>query len=196
MRPSGAFPPYRSDTGMSEYSAGEQPSRFSRRALAGGLAATGVGALAMWGAGPAEANTDPSVYSVDVKDHGAKGDGVTDDSDAIKAAVTAAIAGRSNGIVKKEVFFPPGNYKVTRAPGTASSASTATTRPTTTASTTSCCARPTPSRSTPTRSCTAGSPAPPAATSRTSSSTTSCCRATSPWPAATSSASTAAARST
>jgi hypothetical protein len=96
----------------------DQASTFSRRAFglsaAGGLAATGTGALALWSAQPASANTDPSVFTVDVKDYGAKGDGVTDDSDAIKAAVTAAISGRASGIVKKDIFFPPGNYKVTK----------------------------------------------------------------------------------
>lgn len=98
----------------------EQPSTFSRRALAGGLAATGVGALAAWGAHPAAAAAaaatavDPSVYRVDVKDHGAKGDGTTDDSDAIRAAVAAAISGRKSGVVQKEIFFPPGNYRVTK----------------------------------------------------------------------------------
>lgn len=99
---------------MSGFEADERRGQVSRRALAGGLAVTGMGALSMWGAGPAEANTDPSVYSVDVKDYGAKGDGITDDSDAIKAAVTAALSGRSNGVVRKEVFFPPGNYKITK----------------------------------------------------------------------------------
>jgi hypothetical protein len=79
----------------------------------GGLAAGG-GVFALASASPAAANTDPSVYSVDVTDYGAKGDGSTDDSDAIKAAVTAAIAGRVSGVARKEVFFPPGNYKVTK----------------------------------------------------------------------------------
>ncbi|MEV4746417.1 glycosyl hydrolase family 28-related protein [Streptosporangium sp. NPDC049248] len=99
---------------MSENERDEHGGRFSRRALVGGLAATGVGAMSLWAAEPAAANTDPSVFIVDVKDHGAKGDGVTDDSDAIKAAVTAAIAGRTNGVVKKEIYFPPGTYKVTK----------------------------------------------------------------------------------
>jgi hypothetical protein len=95
-------------------SKGERDTQLTRRALAGGLAATGVGALALWNAQPAAANTDPSVVTVDVKDYGAKGDGSTDDSDAIRAAVTAAIANRSNGVVKKEIYFPPGTYRVTK----------------------------------------------------------------------------------
>ncbi|MEU0572186.1 glycosyl hydrolase family 28-related protein [Nonomuraea sp. NPDC005983] len=99
---------------MSANEKDDQNTTFSRRALAGGLAATGIGALSLWAAEPAVANTDPSVFSVDVKDYGAKGDGTTDDSDAIKAAVTAAIAGRTNGVVKKEIYFPPGTYKVTK----------------------------------------------------------------------------------
>lgn len=87
---------------------------LSRRALGLGMAATGLGAMAVWGAQPASAAADPTAHTVDVTDHGAKGDGVSDDSDAIRAAVTAAIAGRSGGVVKKEIFFPPGNYRVTK----------------------------------------------------------------------------------
>src|SRR3954470_24124519 len=92
---------------------GDSTSGFSRRSLGLG-AAGGLGAFALAGAEPALANTDPAVYSVDVKDHGAKGDGTTDDSDAIRAAVAAAISGRVGGVAQKEVFFPPGNYKVTK----------------------------------------------------------------------------------
>jgi hypothetical protein len=88
-------------------------SAFSRRAFGLG-AAGGIGAVALSGAEPALANTDPSVYSIDVKDYGATGDGTTDDSDAIRAAVAAAISGRVSGVARKEVFFPPGNYKVTK----------------------------------------------------------------------------------
>jgi Pectate lyase superfamily protein len=84
----------------------EPNRRVSRRVFGLGLgAAGGVGALAVVGAEPAEANTDPSTYSVDVKTYGAKGDGVTDDSDAIRAAVAAAISGRSGGVAQKEVFY-------------------------------------------------------------------------------------------
>jgi len=93
----------------------ETDRRVSRRAFGLGLGAVGgVGALTVVGAEGAEANTDPSVYSVDVKTYGAKGDGVADDSDAIRAAVAAAISGRSSGVAQKEVFFPPGNYRVTK----------------------------------------------------------------------------------
>lgn len=46
--------------------------------------------------------------TVSVKDFGAKGDGVTDDTAAIQAAVTAAIAASHATVV-----FPPGGYKVT-----------------------------------------------------------------------------------
>ncbi|MFC7381454.1 glycosyl hydrolase family 28-related protein [Sphaerisporangium rhizosphaerae] len=103
---------------MPEHDTGDRSGTVSRRAFAlgaaGGLAATGAGALDLLAASPAAANTDPSVFTVDVKDYGAKGDGVTDDSDAIRAAVAAAIAGRASGVVRKDVFFPPGNYKVTK----------------------------------------------------------------------------------
>ncbi|MCF2528908.1 glycoside hydrolase family 55 protein [Yinghuangia soli] len=92
------------------------PSRrtFGRRAVGLGAAA-GAGAVAVaatqWSA---DADTAGSTYAVNVRDHGAKGDGKTDDSDAIRAAVTAAIAGRVGGAAQKEVYFPPGNYKVTK----------------------------------------------------------------------------------
>ncbi|WP_027347043.1 glycosyl hydrolase family 28-related protein [Hamadaea tsunoensis] len=95
--------------------------RLSRRRLGlgmvGGMVGTavgGAGAAALLGADPAAANTDPAVYTVDVKTYGAKGDGVTDDSAAVKAAVTAAIAGRVGGVAQKEIFFPPGNYRITQ----------------------------------------------------------------------------------
>ncbi|GAA2319584.1 hypothetical protein GCM10009853_092110 [Glycomyces scopariae] len=91
---------------------------FSRRAFGLG-AAGGAGTLAFFGANPAHAeeaaNTDPAEYSVDVKAYGAVGDGVTDDSDAVRAAVAAALTGRRSGVVGKEVFFPPGDYRITKA---------------------------------------------------------------------------------
>lgn len=46
---------------------------------------------------------------VSVKDHGAVGDGVTDDTAAIQAAITAA----NWPTTRATVFFPPGEYKVT-----------------------------------------------------------------------------------
>ncbi|MEV6964136.1 glycosyl hydrolase family 28-related protein [Hamadaea sp. NPDC051192] len=93
----------------------EDRGGMSRRALTLGLGAVGgASAAALLGVEAAAANTDPSVYTVDVKTFGAKGDGVTDDSAAIKAAVTAAIAGRASGVAQKEIFFPPGNYRITQ----------------------------------------------------------------------------------
>ncbi|MEU6860370.1 glycosyl hydrolase family 28-related protein [Glycomyces sp. NPDC046736] len=90
---------------------------FTRRAF--GLGAAGGGTLAFMGT-PAQAqeaadNTDPAEYIADVKAFGAVGDGVTDDSDAIRAAVASALTGRRSGIVRKEVFFPPGDYRITKA---------------------------------------------------------------------------------
>jgi hypothetical protein len=46
----------------------------------------------------------PQVYNV--RAYGAKGDGTTDDTTAIRAALTAAASGGT-------VMFPPGNYKIT-----------------------------------------------------------------------------------
>jgi len=46
----------------------------------------------------------------DVTDYGAAGDGVTDDTDAIEAAISAAITGGGNAFV----YFPTGTYAVCR----------------------------------------------------------------------------------
>src|SRR5690606_31815366 len=46
------------------------------------------------------------LYSTDVRDFGAKGDGVADDTEAIYAAMRAAEDG--------ELFFSKGNYRITR----------------------------------------------------------------------------------
>ena len=57
-----------------------------------------------------------------VKDYGAKGDGVTDDTAAIQAAISAAIATGSTGTGfagSARVFFPPGNYLVSGSGSTA-----------------------------------------------------------------------------
>lgn len=53
-------------------------------------------------------------WVVNVKDYGAVGNGSTDDSQAIKNAVSAAIAGRVGGVAQKSLFFPPGIYRVTQ----------------------------------------------------------------------------------
>lgn len=52
----------------------------------------------------------PGYYNVKDTTYGAKGDGATDDTSAIQAAITAANAG-GGGVV----FFPPGTYKTTSA---------------------------------------------------------------------------------
>ncbi|GAB2960933.1 hypothetical protein GCM10027280_57200 [Micromonospora polyrhachis] len=93
---------------------------FSRRGFAFG-AAGGVGAFAIAGASPAvaapavgEAATGDGVYTINVRDHGAKGDNKTDDSDAIRAAVAAAVSSRSGVHAQREIYFPPGQYLVTK----------------------------------------------------------------------------------
>jgi hypothetical protein len=57
------------------------------------------------------AGPDPTTLqdeSVNVRDHDAAGDGVTDDTDALQSAVDAAAAGPG------QVFVPPGNYRISR----------------------------------------------------------------------------------
>ncbi|MFG0251178.1 MAG: glycosyl hydrolase family 28-related protein, partial [Phycisphaeraceae bacterium JB051] len=55
-------------------------------------------------------------WEYNVKNYGAVGDGVTDDSVAIKNCINAAIAtkGTGTGPVRAEVLFPPGIYRVTQ----------------------------------------------------------------------------------
>jgi hypothetical protein len=97
-------------------------SDVTKRALSAGL---GVGALALLaprasadtpfssfafpatGAPTARTMPDRLADTKNVKDFGARGNGSTDDTAAIQAAITAAH--NSGGIV----FFPPGNYRVT-----------------------------------------------------------------------------------
>ena len=51
---------------------------------------------------------------VSVKDFGAVGDGVTDDTDAIERALYQLFARQSNEEVRRTLFFPAGIYKVIR----------------------------------------------------------------------------------
>src|SRR5256885_16882604 len=48
--------------------------------------------------------------TIDVRQYGARGDGVHDDTDAIQQAFTAA----SYGHLGTTVFLPPGAYKISR----------------------------------------------------------------------------------
>jgi hypothetical protein len=64
-------------------------------------------ACAISGLSPA-ATAEPPI-PINVRDYGATGDGVTDDTTAIQAALTAGSAGR------KPVFFPSGVFRFTRA---------------------------------------------------------------------------------
>jgi hypothetical protein len=54
----------------------------------------------------------PPYNPINIKDYGAKGDGVTDDTKAIKAAIAAAppYAGGFIGLGGVAIYFPPGNY--------------------------------------------------------------------------------------
>lgn len=69
-----------------------------------------------WGTGaPINSGSDPSVFNV--RSYGAVGDGVTDDTAAIRAAVNAAVAyGQSNSQHYAEVYFPPATYLLSSAP--------------------------------------------------------------------------------
>ena len=69
--------------------------------------ATGVTYTAPFTGGVAETVSAKLAQTVSVKDFGAVGDGVTDDTLAIQAAVSAA-----NQIYSKSVFFPAGKYIV------------------------------------------------------------------------------------
>lgn len=53
--------------------------------------------------------------TISVKDYGATGDGVTDDTAAIQAAITAAykFTGTYPGLSKGKIYFPPGVYLIT-----------------------------------------------------------------------------------
>src|ERR1700761_1414055 len=69
--------------------------------------------------GIAAFNPNPDTYEVfrNVKDYGAKGDGVTDDTDAINSAISSG--GRcapgscaSTTVTPAVVYFPPGTYMI------------------------------------------------------------------------------------
>ncbi|SCG36656.1 hypothetical protein OG836_19950 [Micromonospora zamorensis] len=75
--------------------------------LRGGAVAAGVGTAALGGAAAANGLSSGDGAVTNVHDHGARGDGATDDTDALQAAIDHVRA--SGGIV----FFPPGVY-VTR----------------------------------------------------------------------------------
>ncbi|AEV82054.1 Polygalacturonase [Actinoplanes sp. SE50] len=83
---------------------------------AGGAAAMGVAATAV-GSGPAAAAGDEPAYAeghlgFSVKEFGAKGDGTTDDTAAIQAALDyAAAPGRTGSIV----YLPRGTYRTSKA---------------------------------------------------------------------------------
>lgn len=62
-----------------------------------------------WGSHVSDNFTRQSENHINVKAYSAKGDGVTDDTAAITAAVTAWMAVANGG----ELFFPPGQYKIT-----------------------------------------------------------------------------------
>jgi Pectate lyase superfamily protein len=61
-----------------------------------------------------DATGSSPAWIVNVKDHGAVGNGTTDDSTAIIAARNAVFNSRVGGIpTKPTLFFPPGNYRIT-----------------------------------------------------------------------------------
>ena len=70
--------------------------------------------------GTAPFNGNPSTYPIyrNVRDYGAKGDGVTDDSDAINAAISSGNrCGQgcdSSTVVPAQVYFPAGTYLISK----------------------------------------------------------------------------------
>lgn len=91
-----------------------------RHFIAGSAAAlVGLGGLAAvtaaTGAEPElPVESDDGTWLVDVTEFGATGDGTTDDSSAIRAAIAAALATRQAGVMRAIVLFPPGTYRVTQ----------------------------------------------------------------------------------
>src|SRR4051812_25290989 len=80
-----------------------------RRLLRGAGMATAAGAgFALLHSDIAGANVPAAVKAYDVKDHGATGNGTTDDSTAINNAINAAASGNNGGAV----YFPPGDYAI------------------------------------------------------------------------------------
>ena len=80
---------------------------MNRRSLLAGVGIAGFAAVAnasKSGASP----TAPQLATVDVKSHGAVGDGVTDDTKAIQSAINAAVAAGGG-----QVFLPAGQYRLT-----------------------------------------------------------------------------------
>lgn len=85
---------------------------FSRRKLMGGVLAGG--AASIFAASASAANSvsptvTPSSTYVDVTTFGAKGDGITDDTNAIQAAIDSVVT-IGNHRQKVSVFMPPGIY--------------------------------------------------------------------------------------
>jgi Pectate lyase superfamily protein len=89
-------------------------SRTTRRRFLGtaagaaAVSAAVIGAAEAAGASPAQAQSTSEAGWYDVTDYGAKGDGSTDDTAAIQAAITAAQKNVYGGVV----YFPIGRYVV------------------------------------------------------------------------------------
>jgi hypothetical protein len=109
--------PHSSATTANESTPSARPDRTTRRGLLAGLGAAGLGGFVGTAPAPAVASPPNHLRSyVDVRDYGAVGDGVTDDYEAIQAAIDAASAAASGlpqggGAV---VFLPSGLYRVGR----------------------------------------------------------------------------------
>ncbi len=74
-----------------------------------GVGVLGDGTVTATGSTTARALKDRAADVINVKDYGAKGDGVTDDTSSIAAAAVAAYGAPQGGAI----FFPRGSYKVT-----------------------------------------------------------------------------------
>ena len=83
-------------------------SRWPKSVLLPALLSMMTAGVTLEAAGPVVTALEPALLGVSVRELGATGDGVTDDTDAIEAAVAAAR--EQNGVV----FFPVGEYLVSR----------------------------------------------------------------------------------
>lgn len=104
---------------LSEDGPGLVDAPMSRRSLlAGALGVAGVAGLAqvptVANSAPSQASlmASPTEYVYNARSYGAKGDGVTDDTAAIRHALAAAQGAVTVGVPGASVYFPQGEYVI------------------------------------------------------------------------------------